>query len=66
MFATSDDFFGCFGAHDTLGDWEHCMESKVRAVGVCACSRTTVVHVEQVQSWKCCVCVPRLDDLNCT
>ncbi|CAM9782570.1 unnamed protein product [Ectocarpus sp. 12 AP-2014] len=29
VFATSDDFFGCFSAHDTLGDWEHCMESKV-------------------------------------
>ncbi|CAN0427685.1 unnamed protein product, partial [Ectocarpus fasciculatus] len=29
VFATSDDFFGCYSAHDTLGDWEHCMESKV-------------------------------------
>lgn len=33
VFATSDVFFECFDDHDTLAEWESCMEKRVSARG---------------------------------
>lgn len=38
VFATSDVFFNCFSENETFGDWEFCMERKVRAFFLCTCT----------------------------